>query len=185
MTTTNDYISLYHRTGQTASIDSNHQKTNEYKDLNDKELLKLSKEEIISNKNKTIDNLNEMISYLVLENDKLKEKYAQSVSFFKNYISMLERDLSNVVTKSTETNTNSISTTSQDKIGNFIRCEFCDDILPIDELQSHIDSNTNITQLVQDIKSRNLRGVEEALKHGVKASLTTIDRSTGQCSFIL
>lgn len=181
MNSTNDYISLYNKTNLQSLNTSNTIKplSNNNKPLNleDSELLKLSKEEILLSKNKTIDELTEMISYLVIENDKLKEKYAQSVSFFKNYISLLEKDKGNVL-KSTETNTNSLSTTSHDKLGNFTRCEFCDEILPLEEVQSHVEYYTNGSQLAHDITAGDLLGVEEYIKHGIKASRFIIDVKT-------
>lgn len=150
-------------------------------------LLNLTKEEIIQRKNKKIKELEEVIDMIIKENEEIKESYAESVCFFKNYIEILEEDIRKT-TQSELNNTKSMFITDVDvkdikdkinsfgkeikKIGNFEKCDFCDEILLGSMLEKHVNQYFDLRTFESYmVKDNNEKYIVESIKHGFDVNM--------------
>ena len=164
-------------------------------DTDDKDLItNYSKEEIVNLKNNKIKELENIISDLIKENEIVKDNYAQSVSFFKNYIDMLEEELKNKSMNENCVSPSMFITDVKDindkvdiidkginnlnmKYGNFEKCEFCDEIIVSKLLKHHIDSLNDIKEIDYKLRTNDIDGIKDSIRHGYNVSLI-IDRET-------
>ena len=137
-------------------------------DLSDSQLIQLDKDEIIRIKNKKIDELTNYIDLLVTQNEDLREKYANSISFFKHYIDVIESD------KDTSIQDRSKLHLSK---GEFVKCDFCDDIMLTSELKSHINELTTLSEIEYKIKYNDNRGLALSIQHGFNPT-TIVEKTT-------
>lgn len=146
-------------------------------DVNDEKLLSRSKEEIIKIKNKKIEEQNLMISELIKENEMLQEKYAESVSFFKHYIDMLENRLQDQ--SHLQANVNEIQIESSTDYGQFEKCEYCEEIMIHKEIQIHMEQLLDLKEMEYKITSKDYEGIKCSIEHGYDTSLL-IDKSLSE-----
>lgn len=145
----------------------------ENKEINDSELLNEDKKNIIEYKNAKIEGLTELVTELIKENEILKENYAESVSFFKHYIELLESEIQSL--KANQSTTTSVNVKEENiqstKFGNFSKCEFCEEIIISNELKLHVDSMLNMKEIEYKIQNKDLDGLKESIKHGFNVNL--------------
>lgn len=147
------------------------QNNDQGKEISDDELINLDKKVIINYKNKKIEDQSNLISQLVIENELIRENYAESVSFFKHYIEMLEEKIEELKkTKSSEAN-NEANTIKVDHIGNFVKCEYCEEIMMNSELKVHNYNMINLKEVEYKISQKDLEGIEDSIIHGFDVNL--------------
>lgn len=149
----------------------------------DDELIEsFSKEDIVLFKNKRISELENALDELIKENEFIKESYAQSTSFFKHYIDLMEEELK----KLSKTPTSNMFLTDlkdiKDNItldlkdvpiyGSFEKCPFCDEINLTKAMNSHRDSLIDLKSVEVKIKNNDIEGLISSVKHGFDIRLS-------------
>ncbi len=170
------------------SNDSKYNLANKYASTysDDELLISFSKEDIILVKNNKISELEKVIDELIKENEFIKESYAQSTSFFKHYIDLMEEELKKL-SKSPSSNMfltdlkdikDNITFEVKDitVYGNFEKCPFCDEINLVKSINAHKDGLIELKVVENKIKFNDIEGLIKSVNHGFDIRLS-IDKN--------
>lgn len=79
--------------------------------------------------------------------------------------------------KTNDKNKISNSIKKENVIGNFIKCDFCDEIMVISELKFHKDFHLSMKEMLYKVSSNDHESIEAAIYHGFNPNLV-IDKSS-------